>query len=186
MMEENPSMANGGIHPTTPTRRPYRRARAAHFLPASDGEMLYGSDRGIGRAEQRGRRRQVQGVGNEREEEDEEMVGDVEWLLDTRRWTPIGAEIDYTAFHRLSFRDKVSEVGECKDYEGGGGKVVASGASFPLRLHVPVHCSSFCVKLQAIKLDCRVAVVFPQCLFIVPPRSTLPWGSPVVCHPGAL
>lgn len=115
MMEENPSMANGGINPTTPTRRPYRRARAAPFLPASDGEMLYGSDRGIGRAEQRGRRRQVQGVGNEREEEDEEMVGDVEWLLDTRRWTPIGAEIDYTAFHRLSFRDKVSGGGGCKD-----------------------------------------------------------------------
>lgn len=57
----------------------------------------------------------MQGVGNEREEEDEEMVGDVEWLLDTRRWTPIGAEIDYTAFHRLSFRDKVSGGGGCKD-----------------------------------------------------------------------
>lgn len=61
---------------------------------------------------------------------------------------------------------------------GGGGKIVASGAFFPLRLRVPVHCSSFNVKLQAIKLGCRVAVVFSRCLFIVPPRSTLPWGRP--------
>jgi hypothetical protein len=35
-------------------------------------------------------------------------VGDVEWLLGTTRGAPVSAEIDYTSFHRLSFRDKVS------------------------------------------------------------------------------
>jgi len=109
------SSSGGGT--TTPTRRLYRRPRPVSTQEVSDPEVLYGSSGGLGMAGHRqrgGRRRQREGRAGEdydEDEEEEEEVGDVEWLLGTTRGAPVSAEIDYTNFHRLSFRDKVSVRG---------------------------------------------------------------------------
>lgn len=125
---------------TTPTRRLYRRPRPVSTQEASDPELLYGSASGglgMHRQQRGGRRRQREGrAGDEydEDEEEEEEVGDVEWLLGTTRGPPISAEIDYTAFHRLSFRDKVSVRGKGlmegrrEGRKGGGGEREAEQA----------------------------------------------------------
>ena len=118
------SSSGGGT--TTPTRRLYRRPRPVSMQEASDPEVLYGSSGGLGMAghRQRGGRRQREGRAGEDydEDEEEEEVGDVEWLLGTTRGAPVSSEIDYTSFHRLSFRDKVSVGGEGVDGRKEGGR----------------------------------------------------------------
>jgi hypothetical protein len=81
--------------------------------------LLYGSaSGGLGLAGHRQREGRLQREGQAGEDYDdddeEEEMGDVEWLLGTTRGAPVSAEIDYTSFHRLSFRDKVS-LGEGVD-----------------------------------------------------------------------
>lgn len=113
MADDDHGGASSSSDTTTPMRRLYRRPRPVSTLEASDGELLYGSassGHGLAGHRQRGGRPQQEGQAGEDydEEEREEEIGDVEWLLGTARGAPGSAEIDYTSFHRLGFRDKVS------------------------------------------------------------------------------
>ncbi len=63
------------------------------------------------RVRRRTRRAEGTGLAEDHEEEDEEEEDIIQWLLGNTRGSPLSAEIDYTTFHRLSFRDKVRPWG---------------------------------------------------------------------------